>query len=137
MTAQKILKNIIKLSNRKASDPNIIPNETFKTCRKKIFPTIAELAKTCFKTKYFLGAFRETIIVVLRKNGKKDYSFSKNYRPIALENTLAKIIKEFIIDRITSVFKKHNFFSRTQIGARKKRATLTILSLLTTTVYSV
>ena len=33
---------------------------------------------------------------VLRKEGKKNYLLSKTYRPIALENILAKLIKKVI-----------------------------------------
>jgi hypothetical protein len=35
-------------------------------------------------------------MVILYKRGKRDYLLLDSYRPIALENTLVKIIKEFL-----------------------------------------
>ena len=137
MTAQKTLGDIIKLPNKKASNSDMILNETLKTCRKEIFSIIAELAKACFKTGYFFDVFRKTITVVFRKDGKKDYSFLKNYRPITLKNTFVKIIEGFIVGRITNVFEKYNLLSRTQMEARKKRVTFTVLLFFITAVHLV
>ena len=39
-------------------------------------------------------------MVILYKEGKADYSFPGNYRPIALKNTLSKILKRVIADYI-------------------------------------
>ena len=39
-------------------------------------------------------------MIILRKEGKADYLFLGSYRPIALENTLSKILKKVIADRI-------------------------------------
>jgi len=125
------------LSNKKAPGPDIIPNETLKICKKKIFLIIAELIKTCFETGYFFNIFRETTTIVFRKEGKKDYSLPGSYKSITLKNTLAKIIEKLVAYRIIKVFEKHNLFPRFQIRARKKRATLTALSFLIITVHSV
>jgi hypothetical protein len=38
--------------------------------------------------------YKELITIILRKENKKDYSFSSNYRSIALENILAKVVKK-------------------------------------------
>ena len=37
---------------------------------------------------------------VLYKKGKADYLFPRSYRPIALKNTLSKILKKVIADYI-------------------------------------
>ena len=38
--------------------------------------------------------------IVLRKEGKKDYSLLGSYRLIALENTLAKVIEKVLANHI-------------------------------------
>jgi len=47
-------------------------------------------------------------MVVLRKEGKVDYLILGSYRPIALENTLSKILKKVIVDRIVDIAKEYN-----------------------------
>jgi hypothetical protein len=116
------------------------PNEALKACREEIAPAIAEIAKACFEAGYFPSAFRRTTTVVLRKDGDRDYSLSGSYRPIALENTLSKVVEGFLAYRITSItsaFEEHGLLPSTQMGARSGRSTLTALSLLTSTVHSV
>ena len=44
---------------------------------------------------------------VLRKEGKADYLFPGSYRPIALENTLSKILERVIADYIVDTAKEH------------------------------
>jgi len=45
--------------------------------------------------------------VILRKKGKVDYLIPESYRPIALENTLSKILKKVIADYIVDTAKEH------------------------------
>ena len=44
---------------------------------------------------------------ILYKEGKIDYLFLESYRPIALENTLSKILERVIADRMTDMAKKN------------------------------
>jgi len=72
--------------------------------------------------------------VVLRKEGKADYLIPGSYRPIALENTLSKILEKVIADRIADMAEEHALLPQSQIGARKNRLTLSALTLLATTI---
>ena len=47
------------------------------------------------------------MMFVLRKEGKADYLFLESYRPIALKNTLSKILKKVIADRIVNTAKEY------------------------------
>jgi hypothetical protein len=47
------------------------------------------------------------MIVILRKEGKADYLILGSYRPIALENTLNKILENVIADRIVDIAKEY------------------------------
>ena len=44
---------------------------------------------------------------MLRKEGKVDYLLLGSYRPIALENTLSKILERVIADHIADIAKKY------------------------------
>jgi hypothetical protein len=48
------------------------------------------------------AGYRESITITLRKEGKKDYSLPNAYRPIALENTLAKVVEKVIANRMSA-----------------------------------
>ena len=73
---------------------------------------------------------------ILRKEGKADYSLPGSYRPIALENTLSKILERVIADRIADTAKEHALLPQSQIGARKNRSILLALTLLAATIKS-
>ena len=47
------------------------------------------------------------IIFILYKEGKANYLFLESYRPIALENTLSKILKIVIADYIINTAKEY------------------------------
>jgi hypothetical protein len=44
---------------------------------------------------------------ILRKEGKADYSLPGSYRPIALENTLSKILERVVVDYIADIAEEH------------------------------
>jgi len=51
---------------------------------------------------------RAIITVILRKEGKVDYLILGSYRPIALENTLSKILEKVIVNYIVDTAKEYN-----------------------------
>ena len=56
---------------------------------------------------YYLRLRRAIITFVLYKEGKADYLFLGSYRPIALENTLSKILERVIADYIADMAKEY------------------------------
>ena len=46
-------------------------------------------------------------MVVLYKEGKADYLLLGSYRPIALENTLSKILERIIAECIVNIAEEH------------------------------
>ena len=46
-------------------------------------------------------------MVILYKEGKVDYSLPGNYHPIALKNTLSKILKRVIVNYIADIAKEY------------------------------
>jgi hypothetical protein len=47
------------------------------------------------------------IIYILCKEGKADYSLLGSYRPIALKNTLSKILERVIVNHIVDMAEEH------------------------------
>ena len=56
---------------------------------------------------YYPQLGRSMTTVVLRKEGKVDYLIPGSYRPIALENTLSKILEKVIADCIADTVEEH------------------------------
>jgi len=83
---------------------------------------------------YYPRLRRSIMTVVLQKEGKVDYLIPESYRPIALENTLSKILEKVIADYIVDTVEKYALLLQSQIGARKNRLTLLALILLATTI---
>ena len=77
-----------------------------KTCGLLIALWLADVAKVYFAIGYYLRLRRAITTFVLYNKGKADYSFLGSYRPIALENTLSKILERVIADRIADMAKK-------------------------------
>jgi hypothetical protein len=90
------------LPNRKAPGPDIIPNEALKALTDVIAPELAVTITRLFEKGELPAILKESTTVVLRKEKKKDYSLPSSYRPIALENTIAKVIKKIIATRMTA-----------------------------------
>ena len=66
-----------------------------------------DIAKVYFIIGYYLRLRRAIITVVLYKEGKVDYLLLRSYRPIALENTLNKILERIIVEHIVNTAEKY------------------------------
>ena len=99
-TISRLLNNIVLRLNK-------IPNKALKTCRPLIALWLADIAKAYFIIGYYLRLRKAIIMVVLRKEGKANYSLLGSYWPIALENTLSKILKRVIVERMADTAEKY------------------------------
>jgi len=66
-----------------------------------------DIARVYFIIGYYLRLRRAITTFILRKKGKADYLFLGSYHPIALENTLSKILERVIADYIVDTAKKY------------------------------
>ena len=66
-----------------------------------------DIARACFIIGYYLRLRRAIITFILYKEGKADYLFLGSYRPIALENTLSKLLERVIVDYIVDTAKEY------------------------------
>ena len=100
-------KTISRLLNNIVPGPDRIPNKALKTYGLLIAPWLTDVARACFAIGYYPRLGRSITTVVLRKEGKVDYLIPGSYRPIALENTLSKILERVIADYIIDTVKEY------------------------------
>ena len=80
--------------------PDRILNKAIKAVLEAItIPLVDTATIYLFKSK-ILECCKETIIVILWKANKKDYFLLGSYWPVALENTLGKILEKIVAERI-------------------------------------
>jgi len=134
ITTEQLLSAIQSLPNNKASGPDGIPNEALKIILPEIASLLAQAISNCLASGSIPSRFKESTTIVLRKDQKPDYSLPGSYRPIALENTLAKLIERIVAQRIADAAEKHAILPWNQMGARKQRSTISAIDALNTCV---
>ena len=104
---EEMARTISRLLNNIALGPDGILNKALKTCGPLIVPWFIEVARVYFAIGYFLRLRRAIIIIILYKEGKADYLLPGSYRPIALENTLSKILERVIVEYMANTAEEH------------------------------
>ena len=66
-----------------------------------------------------MEVFKNSIIIVLRKPNKGDYTIIKTYKPVILFNIINKIIKLIIIRRINYLAEIYGLLLKTYLGGSK------------------
>ena len=85
-----------KFPNRKALGLNKIANKVLKEVYKELVLYLVEVFTAVVYFGYYSKIKKSITTVALYKDGKADYSFINSYRPIALENTIAKVYKKLL-----------------------------------------
>jgi hypothetical protein len=130
--------NILKdIAPDKAPEPDSIPNRLLQECKGVLAEPLAKLFQDCLQRSYHPKPFRHSRTVVLRKPQKLTYDVAKAYRPIALLNTLGKVLEKIVARRVSALAEEHNLLPTTQMGARPGRLTVTVLEMLTEQIQTV
>ena len=90
-----------KLFNKKALGLDRIANEVLKEVYKELVLYLTEAFTTAVYLRYYFKIRKSITIVTLYKDGKVNYSFINSYRPIVLENTIAKVYKKLLVTLIS------------------------------------
>jgi hypothetical protein len=106
------------LPTRKVAGPDQIPNILLKECREELSLLLCRFFTTCIQKGHYLKPFKHSITVVLKKLQKPDYTKPGAYRPIALMNTLAKVLEALVAKRISREAEARGLLPDSQIGAR-------------------
>jgi hypothetical protein len=107
VTIKKVTETLKNLPKGKALDSDGIPNEILKTLSPEIAEGLARAINGAFASGTLPGRYKESVTIVIRKESKKDYSLPDSYRPIALKNTLAKVVKKILTIRLNHTAEEH------------------------------
>ena len=83
------------------------PRSPWKMLRKTMTKRLIFIFQACIDVEYHSKSFREAKTIVLKKIKKSDYIFFKVYRSIALLNTMNKMLKLIMTNKITELAKKN------------------------------
>jgi hypothetical protein len=137
ITADDIISILKDIAPDKAPGPDSIPNRPLRECRDVFAEPLAKLFQDCPQRSYYLTPFCHSKTVVLRKPQKPAYKVAKAHRPIALLNTLGKVLEKILALHMSALAEEHHLLPVTQMGARLGQSTVTVLEMLTKQIRTV
>src|SRR5205814_8574441 len=93
------------------------------------------LAQHSLITGHFPQPFKETITLVLRKPNKPNYTKTNAYRPIALENTIGKVLESIMTEKISYLCEAYNLIPKNHFGGRPGRTTEDAMLILSESIH--
>ena len=103
ISSNEVIKAITYPAADKAPGVLGIPNRFLRCVAPHIIDSLTRLFQAYFDLGYHLRFFKEANTVILKKPNKPDYSEPKAYRPIALLDTLGKVLEIVISKRLAGL----------------------------------
>ncbi|KAJ5642579.1 hypothetical protein N7490_006579 [Penicillium lividum] len=121
ISEQEVTDLIRRAPPDKAPGPDEIPNRVWKLAlaSSDFIRILSSIFDACVRTGYNPRHFQQSITVALRKGGPRNFRKPKSYRPIALMNTLGKLLEAVIASRISWAVEEHHLLPDTHLGGRK------------------
>jgi ribonuclease HI len=135
ITTRQIQEAVSRLASDKAPGPNEISNRVLKNTLPIIDHHLQTLMQASLRTGHFPKPFKQTITVVLRKPSKPDYTKVKAYRPIALENTIGKVMESVMAEIISYLTEMHELLPPHHYGGRPGRSTEDAMTIMSESIY--
>ena len=110
-----------KLMNMKTAGPDEIPNEFYKEGGEKIETALETLFEKIDEDEQVPLEWNTVKGKLVFKGGKRDKKEIKNYRPIAVANSISNIYCGILKDKLTKVIEEDEILSEEQNGFRKNR----------------
>ena len=134
VTQEQIHAQLKKLKLYKAPGPDGIPNIILTRCANEIVESLLYIYQAMLKNGIMYKPWKEFTTVILQKPGKSTYSMPKSFRPIALLNTMWKVIMVIIANHITYYMEKHQLLPTNHFRGRPGCTTSDAIHLLTNKV---
>jgi hypothetical protein len=115
---------IFTSSSKKAPGPDAITFACIQAAYKAIPLHFDHLYAALGQEGYHPRCWRQATTVVIPKPNKPDYRDPKAYRPIALLNSLGKILEKLMATRISTMAEAHHLLHLDQIGGRPQRSAI-------------
>ena len=135
ITIRQIRETINRLAPDKAPGPDEISNRVLKNTLPTIERHLQFLTQASLRLGYFPKSFKHTTTIVLRKPRRPDYSKVKAYRPIALENTLGKVMESIITEILSYLTETHELLPPQHYGGRPGRSAEDALMILSENIH--
>ena len=134
---RKIKKVVYKVTFNKMLKHMKYTNKIMRRLINDVSEQIHSFFKRCLQKKIQSTQFKSAVTIVMQKSDKKDYFNVKIYKSIVLLNTLSKVLKFIISERLWNVVKTCNLILNIQMKTCKHRSTDTTLQLITEKIYIV
>jgi hypothetical protein len=121
ITCEEIESFLKKVKNGKASGPDSIPYEFYKHGGMSIVRMLKCLFDEIWKSERVPDVWNKCNVVLVHKGGNKSMKELKNYRPIALADTVCKIFCGILNERMKQVVEDHGVMGEEQNGFRRDR----------------
>lgn len=95
-TEDEIERSLFGMNPKKAAGPDSITVRTLQKAWDSYSNIFCEILQACYDWASFPSAWLTSLTWVIRKPGKPNYSLPNAYRPIALLNTLGKVLEAVI-----------------------------------------
>ncbi|KAJ5953702.1 hypothetical protein N7454_000598 [Penicillium verhagenii] len=120
-TEQEVRDAINRTPPDKAPGPDGLPNRVWRILLgvSNFVTILTSVFNTCTRSGYNPRYFQRSITVTLRKGGPRNFRMPKSYRPIALMNTLGKVLEACIALRISWAVEEYGILPKTHLGGRK------------------
>ena len=134
LTKEQIKRQLAKLKLYKAPGPDGIPNIVLTKCADILTDRLHPIYSAIIEHNIYYAPWKQSTTVVLRKPGKPRYDTPKSYRPIALLNTMCKVLTAIMADLMTFYTEMHNLLLAHHFGRRSGRTTTDAVHLLVHTI---
>lgn len=130
ITEEEVLEAIRQTAGNKAPGPDQIPNKVLKVVGDIIAEPLQNLFNACMALQHCPQHFKHSTTVVIPKPGKPSYKETKAYRPIALMNTIGKVLDSVLAKRLQYYAEQYHLLPRNHTGGRKATSSEHALHLL-------
>lgn len=136
ITEKEVTEAIRATKPLKAPGPDGIPNKALQASVDLLASHLTRVFNQSLELGHCPEHFRGATTVVLRKPGKDDYTAPKSYRPIALLNTIGKVMDAILARRLSYLVESQGGLPDTHMGGRKQRSTEHALHAIVERIYA-
>ena len=130
ITKDQVTRQLAKLKPYKAPGPDGIPNIVLSKCANILVDRLWYIYSAMLNRNLYYEPWKQSITVVLRKPGKPRYDTPKAYRPIALLNTMSKVLTAIAANLMTFYTEKYKLLPAHHFGGHPGRTTADAVHLL-------
>ena len=128
ITEQEIRQAVFNQKSGKSPGPDELTAELIKASYDIISPHLTSILNRLFDNSEYPESWGLGYIVPIYKGG--DSKLAQNYRGITLNNILAKIYSQVLLNRLTAWTEKHEKISECQFGYQKGKSTTDCIFIL-------